>query len=100
MQYTQDQLAHFKAAFALRRRRQMLATVPLVVAVFVAATADASAGTTLVGIPTDIALPLCVATAVGTIVFALWNWRCPACNAYLGKAMSPSFCSHCGAPLR
>ena len=36
---------------------------------------------------------------LGVVLFSLKNWRCPACNAYLGKGMAPSFCSKCGIPL-
>jgi len=33
-------------------------------------------------------------------VFSLYNWRCPACNKYLGKQRSPKYCSKCGVALQ
>lgn len=39
--------------------------------------------------------------AIGAILaFSLANWRCPACNRYLGKGFSPRFCPKCGARLQ
>ena len=78
----------------------MIATALLVVAGFVIVSAASSSGTTLVGLPARFALPMCAATAVGRLLFAFRNWRFPACDAYLGKAMIPSSWSHCGTPLR
>lgn len=37
---------------------------------------------------------------VGVVVFSYINWRCPACDAYLGKSLSPSYCERCGVRLR
>jgi rubrerythrin len=34
------------------------------------------------------------------IIFSLFNWRCPACGRYLGRAVNPKFCSRCGAKLQ
>jgi len=31
---------------------------------------------------------------------SIWNWRCPTCRRYLGKAFNPRFCQSCGAHLR
>jgi hypothetical protein len=32
--------------------------------------------------------------------FTIWNWRCPACNGYLGKGSNHSFCPKCRARLK
>jgi transposase len=100
MQYTQEQHEQFKATFALRRRRQMIAVVPTVLLAVLIGTADGSSGTTLGGIPMSYALPVAFAGIVGVVLFAFKSWRCPACNRTLGKTMSPSFCARCGVPLR
>ncbi len=34
------------------------------------------------------------------LLFNMVDWRCPACDRYLGKTISPAYCSKCGAPLR
>jgi rubrerythrin len=44
--------------------------------------------------------PVIVALVVGALVFSLKNWRCPACDKYLGKGISPSFCPKCGVALQ
>ncbi len=34
------------------------------------------------------------------LMFSFWNWRCPACKAYLGESFHPATCLKCGALLR
>ena len=36
---------------------------------------------------------------LGVIVFSLFNWRCPRCNAFLAP-FSFKHCSNCGVELR
>lgn len=36
---------------------------------------------------------------LGIIIFSFKNWRCPSCNAYLGKRMSMKHCPNCGEKL-
>ncbi len=33
-------------------------------------------------------------------LFSGLNWRCPACNRYLGRDINPPGCRKCGARLR
>ena len=100
MQYTQEQLDQFKITFALRRRRQMIAIVPTVLLAVLIGATDEQSGTTLGGIRLAYLLPVALAGIAGILLFSFKNWRCPACSRYLGKTMSPSFCSRCGVPLR
>jgi hypothetical protein len=37
---------------------------------------------------------------LGTVVFNLFNWCCPACGRYLGRTFNPAFCARCGIALR
>jgi hypothetical protein len=40
-------------------------------------------------------------TCLGALLaFTLWNWRCPACNGWFGRAWNPRFCAVCGVELR
>ena len=41
-----------------------------------------------------------VVLVAGALIFSFRNWRCPACNRYLGKQYSPKFCSKCGVVLQ
>ena len=36
----------------------------------------------------------------GAIWFSYTNWRCPACEKYLGRSLVWSACPHCGVRLR
>lgn len=100
MQYVEQQLTELKAEFAKRRKRQLLATIPIV-AVFVLAMVMRRGGEiSFLGVPTSVILGVVFALVLGSIAFSLWNWRCPGCNRYLGKGISPSFCSKCGVPLQ
>lgn len=53
----------------------------------------------VLGIPLAVVGPAAVVLILGGLGFSLYNWRCPACNKYLGKAMSPKFCAKCGVEL-
>jgi hypothetical protein len=37
---------------------------------------------------------------VALVVFSFRNWRCPACNGYLGRGINPRSCPSCGVQLR
>jgi hypothetical protein len=100
MQYIEQQLTEFKAEFAKRRKRQLLVSVPIVACVvLIRIFRDRETGLVF-GLPTSMVMGVALAAIVGVLVFSLWNWRCPACNKYLGKGISPAFCSKCGIPLQ
>jgi hypothetical protein len=101
MQYVEQQISEFKTEFAKRRKRQLLATIPIV-AVFVLAIYMRRGGddVSFLGFPYSVVVGVVFALLLSTVAFSLWNWRCPACNKYLGKGISPSFCSKCGVPLQ
>jgi hypothetical protein len=50
--------------------------------------------------PSPTGLVFGIAGVAAGIGFSLWNWRCSACNAYLGKRfVGVSYCHSCGAKL-
>ena len=101
MEYTEQQKASFKEQFAVRRKRQIILAVPLI-AVFIAfamATNEENGGA-LLGIPVSFIGPIFLTFVVGALAFSLRNWRCPACNKYLGKGIGPRFCPKCGVALQ
>jgi hypothetical protein len=97
--YTDSQVCEFQHQFAQRRKRQLFATIPVVGAVLLVIAAD-RLRTPVLGISPSVMAPFAFAVVVGMVVFTLVNWRCPACNSYLGKRLNPSFCSSCGVQLR
>ncbi|HEV8577857.1 MAG TPA: hypothetical protein VGX68_02145 [Thermoanaerobaculia bacterium] len=87
--------------FAKRRKRQLLAVIPiLAVVVLRVVLLKKQPETPLFGLPTELVIGAAIAVILGFVAFTLWNWRCPACNRYLGKGISPSFCPKCGVPLQ
>ena len=97
MEYSDRQKASFKEEFAARRKRQLILLVPFTaLAIGFALIPDEPSGDVM-GLLAAVGLGLLV---VGIVVFSLMNWRCPACNAYLGKAISPNFCPKCGVALQ
>ena len=101
MEYTEQQKASFKQQFAVRRQRQIILAVPLI-AVFVgfALLSDRQNGGDVLGIPAALVAPVFLALVAGALIFSFRNWRCPACDKYLGKGMSPRFCPKCGVALQ
>ena len=52
------------------------------------------------GVPADTLFIAAMIGLAAAILFSLWNWRCPSCGKYLGRATNPSFCPKCGVKLR
>jgi hypothetical protein len=103
MEYTQQQKDDFVAAYAATKRKQIIATVlvtPLMILfTLYAGEANPKSGIAF-GISAVIALPILGAAIVSYLFFTFRNWRCPACNRYLGKGFNPSFCPKCGVQLK
>lgn len=100
MQYTSDQVSEFKRLFSKRRKRQILLAVPLFAAVIAVAVQRDSTSPEILGISPAIYGPLFLVLVIAALVFSFMNWRCPACNGYLGRTISPRFCAKCGAVLQ
>ena len=101
MEYTNEQRESFKREFAVRRKRQIIVAVP-VVALFVgfAALTDERNKALLASGRFEILVAAFLTILFGVVIFSVRNWRCPACDRYLGKGMGPRFCPKCGVALR
>jgi len=86
MEYTEEQRARFRSKFRRRRNWQFAAAAAFVLAVFLKETRLGFLAALLV--------------MLGVLVFSLYNWRCPACRKYLGRAMNPKVCARCGVVLQ
>ena len=89
------------AEFRTRKRRQWAASVPviLVMILFIWMGED-ERGKRVAGFSGETLAVASVVVVVGVLLFSFWNWRCPACNRYLGRGLGPSFCPKCGAQLK
>jgi hypothetical protein len=103
MEYTTQQQEDFKREFAARRKRQLMVAIPFValIAGFAAFARVGSAdGETLGGVPLLLWAGIGLALIIGVLIFSVRNWRCPACDKYLGRNANMSFCPKCGVALR
>jgi hypothetical protein len=100
MKHTPEQEREFKKTFALRQRRQILLAVPLVLAMVAFIVGTEEQTERIFGLPLAAAGPVFFAVILGALVFSFKNWRCPACNKYLGKVWNPRHCHSCGVALR
>lgn len=83
--------------FGKRRTRQYVAIVPAIVMVVAAVIAKHHGS--FLGLEMSVVGPIAAIVVGGVLVFSFVNWRCPACNGYLGRGASPKFCRKCGARL-
>lgn len=91
--------AEIIAAFKKKRTRQIMAVAPIILA-FTGLLSVEGNRTGLFGLPPYIVLGISLALIIAILIFSLFNWTCPSCNKYLGKAFNPQFCSKCGTQLR
>jgi len=96
----QPLMPEVKQDYERRRSIQLIITGPLVASIIVFIWAQANSTSSLIGIPAYRIVLSAFAVIVSGMVFSVRNWRCPACDRYLGKAWNPRHCAHCGVQLR
>jgi Na+-driven multidrug efflux pump len=97
--YTEEQKREFRARFRSRRKKQLMVAVPLIIVAIGFAVLPMSGSVLISGVSPDVIGAGMVAFVVGALIFSARNWRCPACNAYLGRSISQRFCQKCGVQL-
>jgi len=100
MQYTESQKADFKQLYTRRRGKQLAVSVPLVAVVLALALTQDPQSETILALSAQIAGPIFLVIVAGALLFSYRNWRCPACNKYLGRTFNPKHCHSCGVELR
>lgn len=100
MDYTEEQKQGFKEEFSRRKRLQLMVSLPFVVVLAGLFILGDQGSSGALGVPIELLGGVLAVLLVGVLIFSLKNWRCPACNAYLGKGMGHSFCPKCGVALR
>jgi len=100
MDHTEEQLAAFKSEFARKRRNQFIVAMPVIALVVVSIFFEEQAQTAIEGLPPAVAAGAVAIAVVGLLVFSLRNWRCPACEGYLGRNTNMVHCPKCGVALK
>jgi cytochrome bd-type quinol oxidase subunit 2 len=102
MEDTDERLApeDIKADFARRKRKQFIVMVPLLVLIVGFVLFDGQIKSAASDVPQLVLLGVVAVAAITIMVFSFRNWRCPACNGYLGKSASLNHCPKCGVALR
>ncbi|HET9326685.1 MAG TPA: hypothetical protein VFQ05_07935 [Candidatus Eisenbacteria bacterium] len=101
MEYTPNQLDEFKHEFAVRRKRQLMVAISFVLVIIAfALLARFETDGEMGGVSLGFFFPIFFAVVIGALAFSFRNWRCPACGRYLGRELSPRFCSKCGVALQ
>jgi hypothetical protein len=99
LEYTDAEKAQFIERYARRRRNQLVVSISLVAIIAgVVLTEDRGRGTIL-GLPRDVVGPAFLAIVAAGLLYSFRNWRCPACNSYLGRGLKPRYCQDCGVEL-
>lgn len=88
-----------KEEFALKRHRQIVATVSLIGVLVLMIVFVEVKTVPFPGVARAAWLLILLELILLGGLFSLSNWRCPACNGYLGKSMSPKSCGKCGTQL-
>jgi hypothetical protein len=100
LEYTEEQKARFRETYATRRRRQLALTVSLAALFFALFFVGPRYLGKIPGLSVTAIAPLSFVLVAGALIFSLRNWRCPACNRYLGRTFNPRYCQGCGFELR
>jgi hypothetical protein len=93
---TEKRIEEFKA----RKKRQLFTLLPLLIILALSVMIKDGSDSMPLGLSEKSFSIMIVLIVAGVIVFSLKNWRCPACNAYLGKGFNPKFCPKCGSRLQ
>jgi len=99
VEYTVQQQNEFRQSFYKRRTRQWVVAGIVGVGFLLRGLGINSSRGSVFGLPEAAIFAVMVTTLIGGFAFTLWNWRCPACNCYLGRRINPKLCSGCGIML-
>ena len=100
MEYSEKELADIKADFARRKRNQFIAAAPIIVLLIGFIFFEDQLRSSASSVAPFALLGVVVVLVAGVLIFSLRNWRCPACNGYLGRSTSMNHCPKCGVALK
>ena len=100
MEYIEPQKETVRTTFARRRRHQLVVGLPVMIVIVAAILGDEPGAGSVYGLPVVLWAPVLAIVVATALIFSFVNWRCPACNRYLGRGWNPKFCPKCGVQLR
>jgi protein-S-isoprenylcysteine O-methyltransferase Ste14 len=98
--YSEAANSDIRVEFAARQKKLITAIVVAIGVVLLVAATRHPANPLPVHAPAAAVKGLAMIAALALAVYSLFNWRCPACARYLGRAIAPRACPACGVPLR
>jgi hypothetical protein len=99
LQHSEAEKAQFKQLYATRRRNQLMVSISLVAVIIAVVLTEDRGGGTILGLSRQVVGPIFLAIVAAALFYSFRNWRCPACNKYLGRAFNPRHCQNCGVEL-
>ena len=93
--FPEAETARLRMMLSLRRSRQFLVTIPVVVALLILVALQDERTFLVMGIPHVAWRIALVALLVGFIVFTGWNYRCPGCDGFLDRRYLRPDCEIC-----
>jgi rRNA maturation endonuclease Nob1 len=89
-----------KEEFAKRKKRQYILSAPIILFLVAAMLVSKHSEIKMFGLSNGIIVGLAFALVLVFVIYTIRNWRCPACEKYLGRSISIDFCPKCGVKLK
>ena len=94
-----DREQRIMVSFAKRKKIQYILAIPAVLVVAALLIMRVNDSFTLGSLSRDTVSIAGLVIIVAILVISFINWRCPACNSYFGRDISPKHCPKCGVKL-
>ncbi len=92
----EDKTANNIKIFKKKKLRQLLVVIIVIPIVILMQSLDVMSLDPEIA---DIGPKVCLGIIFILLGFSVYNWRCPACNKYLGKSGIPKYCPKCGEQI-
>jgi hypothetical protein len=83
--------------FRKRRRRQFIYSGCGVALAMLSRVAVSQLGKKAPWLTDEVFVGVFMALVATFLIVSFLNWRCPACDKYIGRSLFPNFCQKCGA---
>ena len=100
MELTEEQKQEIKQQFKTRRNRQLCISLPIAALMIAAIIFEDRLNAIPLPVSEQTFGIVFLALVAAVLALSFKNWRCPACDKYLGRSISPKFCAKCGVELQ